>query len=177
MATRGLNRLLEQLEPAKRRVGEIDPAYLTKLLAAGGRQKFSDANSLARFHDVLVFLLAFPPNQAVLRRVESLLAAFSKRVARLQASGVDLSVLDEEELAGIAGTTLSAVWNYDEVVWLVKRFPTAVEIDWDGYHKTERLAAALPRFMPLLEEDAWVEAEVPYRRWLQAASAVKIWLG
>jgi hypothetical protein len=173
MATRGLNRLLEQLEPAKRRVGEIDPAHLNKLLVAGGRQNFSDPRSLARFHDVLVFLRAFPPDQVVLRQVESLLAMFSKRVARLQASGIDLSVLDEEELAGIAGTTLSAVWNYDEVVWLVKRFPNAVEIDWDGYDKTERLAAALPRFMPLLEEDAWVEADVPYRRWLQAASGGK----
>ena len=32
-----------------------------------------------------------------------------------------------------------------------------------------RLAATWPRFMPLLEEDAFVEANVPYVEWLRAA--------
>src|SRR4030095_476764 len=30
-------------------------------------------------------------------------------------------------------------------------------------------AETWPRFMPLLEEDAWIEANVPYRKWLAAA--------
>jgi hypothetical protein len=165
-----LRNLLVQLEAARRRVGEIPPARLEKLIRTLGRLAFSDADSLARFHDGLVFLRAFPPNRAVLRRVESLLGSFSQRIARLQAQGANFSMLDDEERAGIAGTTLSAVWNYDEVAWLVRRFPRTVSIDWDEYDKTERPAAALPRFVPLLEEDAWVEADVPYRRWLQAAS-------
>ena len=170
MGSRPRNRLLEQLDAAKLRVGEIDPARLNKLLQSLGRQIFPDAQSLARFHDGLVFLRAFPPNRTVLRRVESLLTSFSQRIGHLLGQGIDLSILDEEELAGIAGTTLSGVWNYDEVAWLVDRFPKAVSIDWEGYDKPERLAAALPRFVPLLEEDAWVEADVPYRRWLQTAS-------
>jgi len=170
MGSRPRNRLLEQLDAAKLRVGEIGPAQLNKLLQSLGRQIFPDAQSLARFHDGLVFLRAFPPNRTVLRRVESLLTSFSQRIGHLLGQGIDLSILDEEELAGIAGTTLSGVWNYDEVAWLVDRFPKAVSIDWEGCDKPERLAAALPRFVPLLEEDAWVEADVPYRRWLQTAS-------
>jgi hypothetical protein len=170
MALRAQDRLLEQLDAARRRVGEIASVRLENLLRALGRHNFHDAQSLARFHDGLVFLRAFPPNPALLRRVESLLASFSQRIARLQAQDADLSILDEEELAGIAGTTLSALWNYDEVAWLARRFARVVAIDWDEYDKTERMAAALPRFIPLLEEDAWVEADVPYRRWLQAAS-------
>ena len=31
------------------------------------------------------------------------------------------------------------------------------------------MAATLPRFLPLFEDDARVEADVPYRRWLEAA--------
>ena len=170
MASHSRNRLLEQLYAAKLRVGETNPAALNRLLHALGRRSFPDAQSLARFHDALVFLRAFPPNRTVLRQVESLLAVFWQRIAHLQAQGVNLSVLDDEELAGMAGTTLSGVWNYDEVAWLADRFPRTVSIDWEGYDKAERLAAALTRFIPLLEEDAWVEADVPYRRWLQAAS-------
>src|SRR2546426_9550905 len=119
MGSRPRNRLLEQLDAAKLRVGEIDPARLNKLLQSLGRQNFPDAQSLARFHDGLVFLRAFPPNRTVLRRVESLLTSFSQRIGHLLAQGIDLSMLDEEELAGIAGTTLSGVWNYDEVAWTV----------------------------------------------------------
>jgi hypothetical protein len=80
-------------------------------------------------------------------------------------------VLDNEELSGIAGTELTAFWNYDEVSWLVRRFPGRVSIAWDEYEHTDRLAATLPRFVPLLEEDARVEADVDYRQWLRAASA------
>src|SRR5713226_6946368 len=170
MASKILELLLTRLEHAKLRVGEIDPTELSKLLHALGRKTFLDAQSVARFHDGLVFLRAFPPNRTVLRQVESLLGTFSQRITHLQAESSNLSLLDDEELAGIAGTTLSAVWNYDEVLWLADRFPSAVSIDWEGYDKTERLGAALPRFIPLLEEDAWVEADVPYQRWLQAAS-------
>jgi hypothetical protein len=178
MASKILELLLTRLEHAKLRVGQIDPAQLNKLLHALGQQTFLDAQPLARFHDGLVFFRAFPPNRAVLRQVELLLASFPQRINHLQAKGADLSLLDDEELAGIAGTTLSAVWNYDEIVWLANRFPSAVSIDWEGYDNAERLAAALPRFIPLLEEDAWVEADVPYRRWLQAASGSRVlhWL-
>ena len=170
MAARALDQLLTRLETAKRRVGEIDPAELQRLLLRLGRARYPDAKSLARFHEALVFLRAFPPNRAVLRQAELLLESFSQRMAALAARGADFSELDNEELSGIAGTTLTAFWNYDEVAWLVQRFPGSVAIDWDEHEQTDRLAATLPRFVPLLEEDARVEANVDYRKWLQAAS-------
>ena len=170
MAAHALDQLLTRLETAKRRVGEIDPAELRRLLLRLGRARSSDAESLARFHEALVFLRAFPPNHAVLRHVESLLQSFSQRMAVLAARGADFSALDNEELSGIAGTELTAFWNYDEVSWLVQRFPGSVSIVWEEYEHTDRLAAALPRFLPLLEEDARVEADVDYRQWLRAAS-------
>ena len=42
-------------------------------------------------------------------------------------------------------------------------------LDWDWFEDENRLAETWPRFMPLLEEDAAVEANVPYREWLRAA--------
>jgi hypothetical protein len=170
MAARALDQLLTRLETAKRRVGEIDPAELQRRLLRLGRARYLDAKSLARFHEALVFLRAFPPNRAVLGQAELLLQSFSQRMADLAARGADFSELDNEELSGIAGTELTAFWNYDEVSWLVQRFPGRVSIVWDEHEHTDRLAAALPRFLPLLEEDARVEADVDYRQWLRAAS-------
>jgi hypothetical protein len=55
-----------------------------------------------------------------------------------------------------------------------------VEIDWEKYEKRERLGSTLPRFLPLLNEDSLVEANIPYRKWLRAATGQKdralVWL-
>ncbi|HYL14098.1 MAG TPA: hypothetical protein VEV41_13735 [Terriglobales bacterium] len=180
MATNILDRLLVRLEDTKRRVGEVAPAHLEKLLVRIGRQQFPNAQSLARFHDAVLFLRAHPPNQGILRRVESLLASFASRVDEFRKSGGDLSPLDDEEVSGIAGTTLSADFHYDQVCWLVKKFPRTVSIDWEGYEKNDALGATLPRLIPLLEDDSLVEPDVPYRRWMEAASGgsgrVLLWL-
>ncbi|MBZ5721204.1 MAG: hypothetical protein LAO03_12565 [Acidobacteriia bacterium] len=170
MASDALDRQLTRLEDAKRRVGEIDPARLETLLVTLGRQHYRDALSLVRFHDALLFLRAFPPSARVQRRAVSLLNSFSRRVADLRKQGADLSLFDEEKYSGVAGTALCTDFHYDQVRWLLNRFPDRLDIDWDGYDRTGALAAALARFIPLLEEDSLVEADVPYRRWLQAAS-------
>ena len=170
MAAKTLARLLARLDDSKRRVGEVDPAQLEKLLVQVGRQRLADAESLARFHDALLFLRAHPPSRRILRRVESQLGSFAGRIDEFRQAGGDLSPLDEEQVSGIAGTTLSADFHYDQVSWLVKKFPRTVSIDWEGYEKNEALAATLPRFIPLLEDDSLVEPDVPYRRWMEAAS-------
>ena len=164
------SRLLEHLEAAKRRVGEISPSLLRKLLKRLGRERYPDDASLARFHEVLIFLRAFPPSPAVLKTVEGLLKSFAGRVAALQKQNADLSLLDEEEFCGIAGTSLCAVFQYDQVCWMLEHFPGSVEVDWDGYDKDGQLGVTLPRFIPLLEEDSLVEPDVPYQRWLGLAS-------
>jgi hypothetical protein len=168
---RRLNALLDQLEQNKSRAAEYGIARWAQLLAETARQKFIDARSLARFHDVLLFLRAFPPSLSIVRMVEPLLAGFAARVEKLSKAGVDLaSIQDDEEYAGIAGTTLTAMLAYEETRWLVNRFPGQISIDWEDYQNDQRLGATLPRFIPLLDEDAFVEPDVPYREWLRAAS-------
>jgi hypothetical protein len=55
------------------------------------------------------------------------------------------------------------------VRWLLQRHASEVTIDWEWFEDENRLGETWPRFMPLLEEDAFVEANVPYRDWLAAA--------
>ncbi len=46
----------------------------------------------------------------------------------------------------------------------------SLALDWDWFEDENRLAETWPRFMPLLEEDALVEANVPYDAWLHEAT-------
>ena len=100
-----------------------------------------------------------------MRKADALLATFSARVAAL--NGRDAELFDEEESAGMAGTTIDGTFSYDIVRWLDQAHPGELEIDWDGYENWDRLGATLPRFVPLLEEDSLVEANVPYLEWLR----------
>jgi len=165
-----LDRLLLRMEQEKSRFSRGSAARIQQLLAALGGREFHDPRSLIRFHDALLFLRAYPQNAQVVARTERLLATFVQRLRRLRAAGADMSVFDPEQVSGIAGTTMQDTWNYDVVRWLVRRFPRNVAIDWTDYDLESRLATTLPRFIPLLADDADVEADVPYTEWLRAAS-------
>src|SRR5262252_4219499 len=104
--------LLEQLEKAK--LDHARPAKLSNLIGRVAREQFSDPLELARFHDALLFLRAFPPNAAILKQTEILLQSFSARIERLKKNGADLSdIEDDEAWSGIVGTTLTGFLNFD----------------------------------------------------------------
>src|SRR5439155_6531617 len=132
------------------------------------KSKFIDAESLVRFHEALLFFRAYPPSAKVLKQVEAILKTFEQRVAQLRERDADLSPLDDPEVSGIAGTSVTSNFSYAIVRWLVARYPNQVSIDWD-FENEDQLGATLSRFLPLLEEDAMVEAHVPFRNWLSAA--------
>jgi hypothetical protein len=136
-------------------------------LARAGRLTFDEAQSLARFHEALLFLRAYPQTARVLRRAETLLREFPRRLAALEAAGADLSLLDRLEYAGVAGTTVASNFSYAIVRWLA-RLP-GVRAAWEAHDAPDRLGAGLPRFLPLLEEEALADAAVPYLPWLRAA--------
>lgn len=141
----------------------IDP--LLADLAALERGKISDPARLARLHDSLLYLCAYPPTPQILRRAESLLRRFGKRFT-------GLPPLLDPEVSGIAGTWVEMVFSYDFVRWLARRFPDQLDIDWDEPPDGERLAAVLMPRIPFLEEEAKVDANVPYLEWLRAAGAL-----
>jgi hypothetical protein len=170
MGVSALARWLDELDAMKRRVGEEPAARLRELLSKLGRKQFTDAASLVRFHDALLFFWVHPPNARVLRQVDSLLKTTAGRVEYLRQRKADLSLFDNEEAGGVAGTALSSRLGYEEVRWLATRFPGRLSIDWSEFEREGQLGATLPRWIPLLEDEANVEAEVPYLEWLRAAS-------
>lgn len=160
--------VLAQLETFKSRFGSGE-AKLLRDLKSVSSLKLNDANSLIPFHETLLFFRAYPPSSRVLDQVEKTLKIFGKRVSQLSLSEEDLSPLDDPEASGIAGTSVTSNFSYAIVRWLVEKYPRQVSIDWDSFTEEERFGAQVARFLPLLEEDALVEAHVPYRVWLREA--------
>lgn len=128
---------------------------------------------MLRYHEILLFLRAYPQSERNLRIVDRELSGFTQRVKQLEATGADLSPFDSPEVSGIVGRPVTDTFTYPIVRWLVKlrRQQGRVALDWDWFEDENRLAETWPRFMPLLEEDAFVEANVPYQTWLQSATA------
>jgi hypothetical protein len=167
------DQLLIQLEAAKSRFDSGHAARIAKLLAQLCKLQLNDPHQLIRFHECLLFLRAFPQSPSLLPRVESLLDTFHQRVDRLIALHADMSLFDAFDTSGIAGTTMQDTLSFDVAQWLARRIPRNIDIAWDDYwddYESERARGnTWPRFIPLLEEDAEAEANIPWPSWLAAA--------
>src|SRR6266404_2813749 len=166
--TKSVPSLLAQLAELKRCFGDSE-AKVLRALAALSKSNFDDADELIRFHEALLFFQAYPPSAKVLKQVETILKTFGQRVSQLRNADADLSPLDNPEVSGITGTTVTSNFSYAIVCWLAAKYPAQLQIDWDWFEEEERFGAAMPRFLPWLEEEAMVEAHVPYRDYLRAA--------
>lgn len=155
---------LESLRKRRPGAAEAEAA-----LEAAARFEPRDAGELARFHDALLFLRAYPHSLRVLVLADEVLARTAGHVDRLAATSADLSDLDGPEIAGLAGVPVAMPFSWAAVSWLVRRDPESLRVDWDAEDLPDRLAAFLPRFVPLLEEQARVDANVPFRDFVEAA--------
>lgn len=169
MTTISPNSILDRLDELKGRFDARGISGVEKTIARLARLKFSDPAVLVRYHELLLFLRAYPHNARIVTLVEKELTSFQGRVEALRADDADPSSMESPEVSGIAGTSVTDTFTYPIVRWLVRRQPSRVALDWDWFEDEYRLAATWPRFMALLEDDAAVEANVPYREWLRAA--------
>jgi len=167
------DRLLSQLEEHRYRFGPGEAARVVNLLNSLASVRYRDSQSLIRFHEALLFLRVFPQGPSVIRKTERLLNNFWKRVADLRQHGVDLSSWDTFEFSGVAGTAMEDTLSFDIARWLIGRMPAKIEIAWDNYEPGRELGATWPRIIPLLEDDAYVEADTPWQQWLEGAQGKK----
>lgn len=173
MSAKSLDRLLSELEASRYRFGRHQAASVVKLLNQLDAAQFPDTASLIRFHEALLFLRAFPQGPAVVRTTGRVLNSFHKKVEALHKAGADMDAFEPIEVSGLAGTQMQDTLSFDVARWLLKRMPGKVQIAWENYEPGRELGTTGPRFIPLLEDDAYVEADTPWRRWLEAASGKK----
>ncbi len=166
------NDLLTHLEAAKNQFNPCQATKIQKLLTQLSKLQL-DPHQLIRFHECLLFLRAFLHVPSEIPRIENLLNTFHKRIEKLRAAKADMSVFDDFDASGIAGTTMQDTLSFDVAQWLAHRVPRNIEIAWNDYwddYQAERARGnTWPRFIPLLEEDADVEANIPWSTWIDAA--------
>jgi hypothetical protein len=84
-----------------------------------------------------------------------------------------MSIFGDFDTSGMAATTMQDTLSFDVAQWLARRIPRNIEIAWTDYwddYESERARGnTWPRFIPLLEEDADVEANIPWSTWIDAA--------
>ncbi len=165
---RSTEQLLDTLDAGKRNF-ELPPAKIIATLSDLEKSRIDNAVDLIRLHEALLFMRAYQRGPRLTRQVERMLKKFGRRVDELIEAGADVSPLDDPEVSGIANGSVTSNFSYAIVRWLVAKFPAQISIDWDWFEEEERFGAATHRFMPLLEDDAMVEAHVPYREWVRAA--------
>lgn len=173
MPANRLDRQLTQLEEWRYSFGCGDVRRALNLLRQLDSVRFADSASLIRFHEALLFLRAFPKGPAVVHATERVLNNFHKKVEALREAGADMEDFDTFEFSGIAGTEMEDTLSFDVASWLIKRLAGNVEIAWGSYEPGRELGNTGPRFLPLLEDDAFVEADTPWRCWLEAAAVKK----
>ena len=170
MDAKAPDRQLIQLEACRYCFGPHEAAAVVKLLKSLDAAHFPDPASMIRFHETLLFLRAFPQGPLVVRATERILNRFHKKIEALRKAGADMGGFDTFEDSGIAGTEMEDTLSFDVARWLIKRMPGKVEIAWDSYEPGRELGTTGPRFIPLLEDDAYVEADTPWQQWLEAAA-------
>lgn len=165
MPPQTLHQLLERLDELKRdhTAAKSLRSILTKLKS----KRITDAETLLKLHEVLLFLRAHPQSADIVSLTETLLNTFPDRIHKL----TEVTTLGHPEVSGIAGLSVTDTFSFYIVRWLCAQHPKEVSLDWTWFEDENRLAQVWPKFMPLMDEDALVEANVPYQEWLRLAHA------
>ncbi len=166
--TPGLPRTVIQLQNARHDYGKA--ARTEALLSRLTTSRIVDPELLAQVHDALLFLCAFPHSVRVAKLADALLAKIEADVLRIRRSGTHDDVFDDEKISGMAGTVLREEHTYEVARWLAQRYPAQVTAEWDVEELYGKLVNALPRFMPLIEDDTFVEPDIPFLKWMSTAS-------
>jgi hypothetical protein len=169
---KGTMAMLRKVEAARELRGPGCGAQVERVLAQLKDRTWTDASTLIRLHDALLFLRAFPQSPEVAAAADRLLTGLAKDVIRLRDSGANMDEFDSEAVSGIAGTRLTDTFTYEVARWLAQRYPHQVQADWEKNEDEQYrpMSAVLPGFVPLLADDCFVEADTPFLTWLKNAA-------
>lgn len=157
-------RALDRLASLKGKFGPEAGRLTVAALSNLARAPIRRPADLIRFHEIVLYLRAFPQNAEVLVLADAILFSFRDRLR-----GLDREAFEDPEISGIAGTGLSTNFSYEFARSLISRHAEAMHIDWENYEHADRLGPQIARFVPLAGEDATVEPHIDWRRWLESA--------
>ena len=153
---------LDRLEALRFSFGPDSARRKLELLERLAESDFELADEVARLHDQLCFMRAYPDSRRLLDRVESMLAVFAKRP--------DLQLhRDELVNSGIQGTEIRFRFYWFTLCWLDEHWGGQLRIDWQAFPSRQRelLDRRLTMLMPYNETLALEEEAMPTRDWIE----------
>ena len=144
-------RALEALRlSAGRAAADTRRALLTRLQTA----ELPSARAVARLHEALCFVRAYPDDAALRAQAAAMLAGFAART--------DLQRhRDALTGSGIAGTDIPYRFFAGQAHWLAERWPAHLRLDRSDPGTEERVARALPQLLTPMERHALRELGRP----------------
>jgi len=145
---------LATLERHRDRFGAGAATAKLVLLARLDRTRLRTPRQVARLHEALCFMRAYPGDALVLAAVEHLLERFAGRtdLARHRAALTG---------SGIAGTTLGFRFFWPSALWLANRWPAHLTLDRSDDDAEDAIARALPLLVTPAEAAALRELDLP----------------
>ena len=157
---------LHRAERLKRSFGTDVAAEKLALLLTLERARIPRATEIARLHDLLCFMRAYPDNAEILTVIERMLDGFDQRR--------DL-IRHRKALAdtGIAGTPIYYSFYWLTARWLVERWPDATTIDWAEFHNQSKLEELWPLLLPHCETLAIESFSLSPKEWIDELKGPK----
>ena len=152
--------LLTRLERLRTEFGAEAAGTKLDLLAALERSRLPSARAVARLHEVLCLWRAYPDNADALALVERMLEGFERRpdLRRHRRTLED---------TGIAGTRVYFPFFPETAIWLARRWPGHLHVDWPNFKKEDLLDRCL-QFLALWGETPGLDEEpLTCRGWVE----------
>ncbi|MHC4931016.1 MAG: hypothetical protein ACYTGV_02345 [Planctomycetota bacterium] len=135
---------LQELESLKYDFGAEATARKVELLLLLERRRLPDSDSVHSFHELLCFLRAYPETAGLLEIAERIVTRFD---ARSDLRHHRRSLAD----TGIAGTVIHFRFFWLTAIWLARRWPKCLTIEWREFEHKGKLEGFLHLLLPYSE--------------------------
>ncbi|PIP85094.1 MAG: hypothetical protein CO113_11905 [Elusimicrobia bacterium CG_4_9_14_3_um_filter_62_55] len=157
---------LTRLERLRLQFGESPAREKIAALTRLSRSRLKTAAQVKRLHEILCFMRAYPDSREVLDAAAAMLASFDRRgdLRRRRAALRD---------TGIAGTAISYPFFWFTAVWLARRWPERLTVNWTDFEKKDELPDLLGLMLPYAQMPVVDEFDYSPREWVELLKAPK----
>jgi hypothetical protein len=135
------SRSLKQLRTLQRAYDPVSSAEKLSALNRLAPAEMDSAHQVSELHDLLCFLRTYPDNEEVLKLADHMLENFGERadLKRFAPALYD---------SGIVGTTIHSRFYWQTSLWLYRKWPLQLHIDWSEWEDTHGLDELWPLILP-----------------------------
>jgi len=154
--------LITQFFSIRNKYGKNFSQEKLKLISAINREGLKSKRALQSWHDILLFLLAYPDSLSVYKSAS---LALEQLQAYIQSNE---NVKDKLFNTGITNTNLCAAFGFEIVKWLKKTHPRDIRLSSFETHDGQ-IQAILSVVMPKVESEILQDANSDWKTWLKGS--------